>query len=179
MFRATNLDDRDQSSGAVEQDLAKQWTYGGIDQQAAERILSPSNGWSMAVNRIPGLLGKCLPLPVDYVERALLRIELLQNVDNLLKCDSWRVEKWDVSWMSESDIRSLLAARASPNRDWVSVLRPIDSAGLSMKYADFVSNYERIWRPWGDDLLITGPDFSWLVEMNHEELLTFLGLEER
>jgi hypothetical protein len=34
-------------------------------------------------------------------------------------------------------------------------------------------------RPWGDDLLITGPDFSWLVEMNHEELLTFMGLKER
>ena len=177
MLRITEGEDA--LSNALERDRANRGSEMGIDPRAAENILSPSKGWSLAVNRIPGLQGRCLPLPVDYVDFALYRVELVQNVDKLFKCDEWAIESCDVSSMSVAETRALLAARGSPNHPCIALLRPIDSAGLSIRYADFVPHYERFWWPWGDDLVIAGLDFTWVLEMNHEELLTFRQLRRR
>lgn len=176
MFRIADTGHPDAMTGALEQDRTSRWSDGPIDPRAVESILSPSKGWSLAANRIPGLQSRCLPLPVEYVDFALRRVELVQNVDKLFKCADWRVESCDVSSMSVAETRALLAARGSPKHECVAVLRPIDSAGLSIRYVDFVQHYERFWWPWGDDLVIAGLDFTWLLEMNHEELLTFRQL---
>ena len=176
MFRITDTGDPDARAGALEQDRASRGRDEAIDPRAVESILSPSKGWSLAANRLPGLQSRCLPLPVEYVDFALRRIELVQNVDKLFKGGDWNVESCDVSSMTVAETRALLDARGSPKHHCVAVLRPIDSAGLSIRYADFVQHYERFWWPWGDDLLIAGLDFTWLLEMNHEELLTFREL---
>lgn len=179
MFRSKHVGVPEVLPRLLEQEPAEPSNPREIDRRAVENILCPSRNWCISLNDLPGLSESCLPLPVDYVDFALFRIELMRNVDTLLKCDTWRIEKSDVSGVSSVEIRALLGSHQAAGREWVALLRPIDSAGLSVRYQDFVCHYDQFWWPWGDDLLVVGLDFTWLLEMDHEEVVTFMEVKGR
>jgi hypothetical protein len=141
---------------------------------AAHEILSPGEAWSQAVGRVPQLAGKCRPLPVERVEMALLRVERMQEVA------PWRAgcrviaRKMNLSGLAPAGIKGVLGGWSRATLDPVHLLRPLDAAGLSIAYPDFVQHYDCFWSPWADDLVIVDDDFSWMIEMSHEEIVTFL-----
>ena len=59
-------------------------------------------------------------------------------------------------------------------KERVIVLWPQESFSLKLNYAIFIKHYNELWYPSRDDIwIIDKTDFSWLIELNHEEVFKF------
>jgi hypothetical protein len=80
--------------------------------------------------------------------------------------------------LSPSRIRAVLGKCCRGERDRVCLVQPLDAAGLSMAYADFVAHFDSFWVPWTDNLLVIEVELAWFIEMSHDEILTYTEISE-
>jgi hypothetical protein len=55
----------------------------------------------------------------------------------------------------------------------VLIVWPADRSGAEVLYQVFVEHLDVLWYPGRDDLWLTDSSLEWMLEVNHEEILTF------
>lgn len=86
---------------------------------------------------------------------------------------SQAIVRADIARASPDQVRAVLFGLPIGD-DWVEVVWPYERAGVRMRFRDFVRYYDDLWYPSSDDLLITNGTKTWLLEVNHEETVTFV-----
>ena len=79
----------------------------------------------------------------------------------------------DISDMEAEEVRTLLSSlQATDER--VYVIWPPEQIGIILVYHHLIKYYDELWYPARDDLWVTDDGFNWLLEISHEEILTFI-----
>jgi hypothetical protein len=86
---------------------------------------------------------------------------------------SQAIVRVDISRAGPDEVRATLSGLPIGD-DWVEVVWPFERAGVRMRFRDFVRYYDDLWYPSSDDLLITNSTKTWLLEVNHEETVTYV-----
>ncbi len=84
-----------------------------------------------------------------------------------------RVEPFDIADLEPAGVQAMLA-RLPVEEEWVDVIWPYERAGVEMRYADFVRHYDELWFPSSDDVLVMTDRRDWVLELDHEETVTFV-----
>lgn len=108
--------------------------------------------------------------------------DLIHNKDETHKlCEKIRLSLGEMILVSElkgADIdtqqeKNWLESVVSP-KEKIIALWPQERKGLALSYASFIKYHDDLWFPARDDVwLIDKADFSWLIELDHEEVFRF------
>jgi hypothetical protein len=83
------------------------------------------------------------------------------------------VKRLNIYERSPEEVRAFLAS-LPVREEWVQAVWPSENAGVRMRYVDFVRYYNSLWYPSRDDVWLTSEDRGWFIELDHEEILTFV-----
>src|SRR5258706_11424678 len=79
-----------------------------------------------------------------------------------------------ISEMTGDQVRALLSDFPIED-EWVELVWPYENEGARMRYVDVVRYYDDLWFPSRDNLWITSERRTWLLAIDHEEAVAFLG----
>jgi hypothetical protein len=129
------------------------------------------------LNNIKGLPGQYSLLGDDEVTSVMTYArDVIQELSAPHLPARWKVERFDIYQMEPSAVRARLEGLPI-EEDKVEVIWASDRAGVRLRYADFVHKYTELWRPSSDDVWVASARRTWLLEMDHEEVVTFAQLE--
>ena len=78
----------------------------------------------------------------------------------------------DISARSPSEVRIILRSfKSSPAT--VTVIWVPDKMGVKLEYGTFIAHFDDFWYPSSDDVWVTDDAASFLIELDHEEWLSF------
>jgi hypothetical protein len=78
----------------------------------------------------------------------------------------------DVSRLTEAEVRSWLGALPVASEQPVLVAWPANRVGAEMPFSVVISNFDDLWYPSMDDVVLLWPDGALLI-MDHEERFSF------
>ena len=109
-----------------------------------------------------------IAIEYDDIKEAIKKI---QNY-KLSKVGFEKEKSIDVSDMNSDEVRvwlkELPVLNIKIDAYWVSF-----EEGINLYYYDFIKDYNELWYPGTDDIWITEGSFAWLIELNHEEVISF------
>ncbi|XGW00166.1 MAG: hypothetical protein ACAF41_14670 [Leptolyngbya sp. BL-A-14] len=112
--------------------------------------------------------------------KLLIKHEVISSINELLiylfvKKTNPKLEK-DFSNAQRIEVISFLEALEAHNQIvnvyWVSA-----KEGIQILFQEFRLNYDELWLPGADDLLIENVDKTWILQMHHEEVFSFYQRE--
>jgi hypothetical protein len=118
--------------------------------------------------QIPELQGRFALVSAEKFSLIISRIgKFLQDITERLE--------FDISNATEEQVRAIFYQNAPLSIDTeVYAVWPSNRVAIKLSYALFVEQYENLWFPSRDDVWITVETCDWLIEISHEEILTFL-----
>lgn len=86
--------------------------------------------------------------------------------------DMWDVVV-DIGPAEPDAVRESLRSLRIADEVMVTILWASTRHGAALTFGDFVSWYDDLWYPSADDVWVLVPEGSWLIELDHEEVLRF------
>jgi hypothetical protein len=113
--------------------------------------------------------------------KILSKSEAISGMDILLKLFS--LDSNSLHKTLEMDFSSSVPKDIS---DWLSKLEISEQEilvywlsskeGLQISCQDFLMNYDELWYPGADDVLVTNQQKAWILKLHHEEIFSFYVL---
>jgi hypothetical protein len=85
-------------------------------------------------------------------------------------------DRVNIEEMDPSEVRQFLLSLKVAHDEIVWLIWCSDETGISITFRDFVQYYDDLWYPSSDDIWVTEKSLSWLLEFDHEEIVTFTKL---
>lgn len=122
---------------------------------------------------IPDVLAESTFLSDDQARQTINAIETkLKSTTSQQRMDQLDTVRYDISACSSSDARAILSEFAGESMN-VKVVWVSDRVGIDLHYRTFVAHFDDFWYPSSDDVWVTDDRVSFLIELDHEELVMF------
>lgn len=83
-------------------------------------------------------------------------------------------QKKDISEVTSDEVKGYLMSLGIRDDEKIWLIWIPLRAGISILFRDFVEYYDDLWYPSSDDVWLTDTLMSWLIEFDHEEVITFI-----
>lgn len=107
-----------------------------------------------------------------YFQAIVARYKLQSSGQEFGFSQECMVQRHDISSLEQNDVQRLLFSLTSEAESIVVVIWANDHTGSMMKYSCFAEYFDDLWYPSSDDVWVVDPAFLWLIEVDHEEILS-------
>ena len=126
------------------------------------------------LDEIKALKGKHEFLPRDEVTADIKNtVSLIRSGDSVVR----KTMERDFSDADRSEILHWLH-NLGIGGDKVKVYWVSNLEGIRIQFEDFASNYDELWHPGADDVIVISSERTWILELNHEEIFSFYERRE-
>ena len=136
--------------------------------------MATNRGIKIRLESVPVLLSKFTFLDTELVQKMHTDIHLYFLEKGKLKSGLQALSKKEDIYEADSNkVKQFLLSLNIPQDKIVRVIWCSTKTGISILFRDFVEYYDDIWYPSSDDVWVTEESLSWLLDFDHEEIVTF------